>query len=161
MVITVWDNYLAGSTICRWFPSPLDASIPAGLGLTECFLITSVSTGTRVFLFRLGLFLAVGTAAYWNWWARARRHKEDPHKKKAYEFLRPYIVFGCIACPVVSASAFALANVYTKADSLFAMLFALILVMPMFLQSVITWTLRRYLWQLAEDQRMRKHRKTE
>jgi hypothetical protein len=159
MVITVWDNYLAGSTICRWFPSLLDASIPAGLGLTECFLIVSVASGTKVFLFRLGLFLIVGTTAYWNWWARARRHKEDPHKKKAYQFLRPYILFGCIACPTVAASAFVLAGLYTPADSLSDMVLVLALVTPMFLQSIITWSLRRYLWQLSEDQRMRKHRK--
>jgi len=159
MVITVFQDYLAGSTICRWFPSLLDASIPAGLGLTECFLIVSVSSGTKVFLFRLGVFLAVGTVAYLNWFVRAGRHKGDPDKRKAYEFLRPYILFGCIACPIAAASAFALSGLYTPADSLFDMVLVLVLVLPMFLQSIMTWSLRRFLWQLAEDQWMRKHRK--
>ncbi|MEZ0109785.1 hypothetical protein ABH920_003799 [Catenulispora sp. EB89] len=159
MVIAVWQDYLSGSTICRWFPSLLDASIPAALGLTECFLIVSVSSGTKVFLFRLGLFLVVGAIAYLNWFLRARRHKGDPGKKKAYEFLRPYILFGCIACPVASLSAFVLAGLYTPADNVSDMVLVLVLVLPMFLQSVITWSLRRFLWQLSEDQSERKHRK--
>jgi hypothetical protein len=148
MIVTVWHEYMVGSTIFTWTPTLLDSVIPFAIGMTEFQLIAGAQATTRSFLARLGVFLSVGTAAYANWLFHARHGTAN---KATYEILKWYIRFGSFYCAAVTVGTLCTAVVLSaKSGSAgVALLTAtLVGVSPLFLHSIVNWN--RHL-QLIRD----------
>lgn len=142
MIVTVWHEYMVGSTIFTWTPTLLDSVIPFAIGMTEFQLIAGAQAGTRSFLTRLGVFLSVGTAAYANWMFHARRGTTN---QAAYEILKWYIRFGTSYCTTATIGVLALAEGLTAkagSESVFLLAATLVGVSPLFLHSTVNWNLQ-------------------
>lgn len=142
MMVTVWMEYLVGSTSFTWIPSLLDSIIPFGLGMAEVPLIIGARMDAGAFLTRLAIFLAVGLVAYANWLCHADRGGEL--NRHSYPILGRYVRFGAIACSALLATTVALVAL-RDADIGFgdiaALVATLILVQPLFLHSIFDWTI--------------------
>lgn len=142
MIVTVWAEYMIGSTVFVWTPTLLDSVIPFAIGMTEFQLIAAARSGAYSFLFRLAIFLAVGTAAYLNWLVHARRGKTN---RAMYATLKSYIRFGTIYCAAVTIATLCLARGLAAGIGLSKVsLLAVTLggVAPLFLHSVFNWNLK-------------------
>lgn len=142
MIVTVWQEYMVGSTVFVWTPTLLDSVIPFAIGMTEFQLIAAARMGVYSFLVRLAIFLTVGTAAYLNWLVHARHGRAN---KAMYATLKSYIRFGASYCAAITAATLCLAQgLAAELGFSDAPLLAITLVgvAPLFLHSVFNWNLK-------------------
>lgn len=148
MMVTVWMEYMVGSTAFAWIPTLLDSVIPFGLGMAEVPLIIAARMDAGAFLTRLAIFLAVGLLAYANWFHHARHGGEL--NEHSYPILGRYVRFGTAACAALLAATVALvalrdANI--GFGDICALVATLVLVQPLFLHSIFDWTIQLHMIQ--------------
>ena len=142
MMITVWMEYMVGSTAFTWIPTLLDSIIPFGLGMAEVPLIIGARMDASAFLIRLAAFLTVGLLAYLNWLYHAAHGGEL--NRHSYPILGRYVRFGTVSCLVLIATTVALValrNADIGFGDVSALVAALVLVQPLFLHSIYDWTI--------------------
>ncbi|WP_067454957.1 hypothetical protein [Actinomadura macra] len=144
-LIVVWQEYMVGSVQFAWTPTILDAVVPFTVGIIEFMLIASVRKSAGTFLVFYAAFLGAGIVGYLNWLIHAQRGA--PMNRTSYPQLKWYIWFGTAVCALGFMSTIGLIGLHAAAPDLaevYLMIAALLIILPLFLHSLVTWTLPLY-----------------
>jgi hypothetical protein len=73
VIVSVWNEYVMGSTTFRWVPTLVDSFLPFLLGATEFLMVRSLTRDGATWYFWFAGFCFLGWAAFANQYRAARR----------------------------------------------------------------------------------------
>jgi len=77
MLVTIWNEYMMGSTTFRWIPRLRDSFLPFAIGISEFLVVHHIISDVSLWCFSLALFCFVGYLAYLNMFHSARLYSEN------------------------------------------------------------------------------------
>lgn len=91
-IVAAWEEYMVGSMLFAWVPTPLDALVPFVLGAIEFALITTVTSTFDAYLGVTTVMWAASLIAYSNYTYHARRGFAS--NVSSYQLLRRFLRSG-------------------------------------------------------------------
>jgi hypothetical protein len=77
LIITVWNEYMMGSTTFRWIPRLKDSFLPFALGISEIYVVSNIVEYLYSWCFSTSVFSFIGFLAFLNMFHSAKRHPEN------------------------------------------------------------------------------------
>ncbi|TDB85053.1 hypothetical protein E1264_22425 [Actinomadura sp. KC216] len=146
VIVGVWQEYMVGSTAFTWVPTMLDSVAPYLLGVLEFLIIVQVRDSTGAFLAMIAVTECICLIACINWWLHARGG--GPVNRNSYLLIGRYVRFS-MACHVLWTCpvSILLAVVYRYIGAGRELVFiagTIVMYTPLFLHSIVNWTLPLY-----------------